>query len=266
MKRHPAVAGRFYSNNPRELEANLASMILEPLNKKPVIGVIVPHAGYIFSGACAGKVFAQVVIPDSVIILGVNHSGHGFPFAVDANDSWVTPMGEVAVDANFRSVLVAESQIFKIDPGVSKQEHSLEVQVPFIQYLNPKARILPITISSRNVDQLITAGEDLARVIQKFPETLMVASTDMSHFISAREAEEKDGLAIAQIMKKDPVGLLNTVFKNRISMCGVSPTAIMLSAANQLGVEKIEQVDYTHSGMVTGDFQEVVAYLGMVVH
>jgi MEMO1 family protein len=266
MKRHPAVAGRFYSNNRRELEANLASMILEPLKKKQVIGVIVPHAGYIFSGACAGKVFGQVEIPDSVVILGVNHSGRGLSFAVDANESWVTPLGEVEVDDELRSVLLSESQLFKVDPGVAKQEHSLEIQVPFIQYLNPNARILPITISSRNVDHLITAGKDLARVIQKFPETLIVASTDMSHFISAREAEEQDGLAISQIMKKDPEGLLNTVINNNISMCGVSPTAIMLSAANQLGIQKIEQVDYTHSGMVTGDFQEVVAYLGMVVY
>ena len=266
MKRYPAVAGRFYSNERSELEENLAAMIFEPLQKKQAIGVIVPHAGYIFSGACAGKVFGQVNIPDSVIILGVNHSGIGHAFAVDANESWVTPLGELEVDTVLRSELLNTSQIFKADPGVAKQEHSLEVQVPFIQYLNSKTKILPITISSRNIDQLIAAGRDLAKVVQKYPETLIVASTDMSHFISAREAEKKDGLAINHILKQDPEGLLNTVFDNKISMCGVSPTAIMLSAANHLGAQKVEQVDYTHSGIVTGDHQEVVAYLGMIVY
>jgi len=266
MKRYPAVAGRFYSHKCSDLKEDLASMIFEPLKKKQAIGVIVPHAGYIFSGACAGKVYGQVNIPDSVIILGVNHSGRGHAFAVDANESWVTPLGEIEIDDLLRSELLSESKIFKADPGVAKQEHSLEVQVPFIQYLNSKTKILPITISSRNIDQLIAAGRDLAKVVQKYPETLIVASTDMSHFISAQEAEKKDGLAIMQILKKDPEGLLNTVFENHISMCGVSPTAIMLSAANQLGAKKVEQVDYTHSGIVTGDHQEVVAYLGMIVH
>lgn len=266
MKRKPVVAGRFYTNNATKLIEDLKDMIPESTIKKQVLGVIVPHAGYIFSGHCAGKVFGQVEVPDTVIILGVNHYGDGYAFAVDHHEYWDTPLGEVEVDEEFRSALLANSQIFKTDSNVGQQEHSLEVQVPFIQYINPNAKILPITISSRNIDQLMTAGQELASIVNKFPNTLIVASTDMSHFISAKAAEKKDALAIKEIFKRDPESLLNVVLKNDITMCGVCPTAIMLSAVNQLGAQKVEQVEYTHSGARTGDTREVVAYLGMIVY
>jgi AmmeMemoRadiSam system protein B len=147
------------------------------------------------------------------------------------------------------------------------EEHSLEVQVPFIQAINPEARILPITISSQDPDALMTGGREIADTLLSGPGTvLLVASTDMSHYVDADSAAEKDRLAIDRILALDAAGLFETVMHHRISMCGVAPTVMLLSAAIEAGATVSETVEYTHSGKVSGDDREVVAYLSMLVY
>ncbi len=268
MVRKPIASGNFYPGAKSILEEELGKYIKFSAIKKKVIGLVSPHAGYIFSGACAGKGFGAVDVPGIVIILGVNHYGFGHPFAVDGHDSWQTPLGPAEVHKELREKLIKDSEIFEIDSNASIKEHSLEVQVPFVQYINPAAKILPITIAAADVQRLMAAGKEIAALINDNPDDdiLMVASTDMSHFISEERAREKDKKAIDKILLLDPEGLMNTVAMERISMCGAAPTAIMLSAALELGVQKAEVIDYTNSGRVMGDYNRVVAYLSMIVY
>jgi len=270
MIRRAVVAGSFYPGSKATLQRELEQYISPNPNKQKVIGLICPHAGYIYSGGCAGKGFSRVEVPGNVIILGVNHHGIGHPYAIDGNGSWSTPLGEIQLNTEMREKLVENSEVFAIDSTAGSREHSLEVQVPFIQYLNPKARILPITISCINPDELTAGGKEIARFLQSNPDllkdTLIVASTDMSHYISAQNAKQKDDKAIKHILELDPHGLFITVARERISMCGVAPTTMMLSAAIELGAQKTEIIEYTNSGKVSGDFDQVVAYLSMIVH
>ena len=138
--------------------------------------------------------------------------------------------------------------------------------MPFIQVLNPEAKILPLILSSSNVNNLVQAGEEIARLVNDNPEVLLVASTDMSHFIDAEHAHRQDYLAINEINRLNPQGLFEVVQKNRITMCGVGPTTTMLSAARRLGATQAEKIEYTNSGEVTGDRGDVVAYLSMLVY
>lgn len=267
MIRKPVAAGNFYPGTKSILEEELAKYIDVAAERKKVIGLVSPHAGYIFSGGCAGKGFGAITVPGIVIILGVNHYGFGHPFAVDGHDSWQTPLGAAEVHKELRDKLVKDSKIFGIDNNASIKEHSLEVQVPFVQYLNPQAKILPITIAGGDVQRLKTAGKEIAALIKdNAGDILLVASTDMSHYISEERAREKDKLAIDKIRELDPEGLMNTVARERISMCGAAPTAIMLAAALELGARKSEMIYYTHSGKVLGDNDRVVAYLSMIVY
>ncbi|MCP4220452.1 MAG: AmmeMemoRadiSam system protein B [bacterium] len=265
MIRKAAVSGSFYPGGKRGLEEELAQYIVHSENKKKVIGLISPHAGYIYSGGCAGKGFGGIRVPDVVVILGVNHRGIGVDFAVDGHEKWNTPLGDITVDGELSEALVTDSSIFRIDSTAGSMEHSLEVQVPFIQYLNSEAKIVAITISSMNFEQILEGGKELGRLLKGREDVLMVASTDMSHYVDAESARVSDQLAIDKILAMDPGGLLETVVRNRISMCGVSPTAMMLRAAMELGAGKSELVQYTNSGEVSGDFRQVVGYLSMTV-
>ena len=142
----------------------------------------------------------------------------------------------------------------------------MEVQIPFIQYLNPRAKILPITLSTMNLDHLLAGGKEIGQLVTKNADILMVASTDMSHYISAEKARELDQKAIDRILALDPKGLYETVVGHRISMCGLGPTVMMLTAAIEAGAGKAEVIDYTNSGETSGDFNQVVGYLSMIVY
>ena len=162
---------------------------------------------------------------------------------------------------------VIEGESFTLELAEAIKKITDEVQVPFIQYINPDAKILPITVAAGDVQRLMTAGKEIAALIKdNNGDILIVASTDMSHYISADRAREKDKKAIDKILHLDPEGLYNTVLMERISMCGAASTTIMLSAALELGAKKAEVIDYTNSGKVMGDYSRVVAYLSMIVY
>ena len=266
MIRKASVAGMFYPGDRQTLQSDLDRLIRVSDTLKNVMGLVAPHAGYVYSGSCAGRGFGLINIPDSVIIIGVNHRGSGEPFAVDGHDSWNTPLGDCPLDEALRSKLVEKSDVFNVDNRASLEEHSLEVQVPFIQALNPRARILPVTVASMDLEKLLQAGREIGQLLKEHPSVLMVASTDMSHYIDAETADVEDQKAIEKITGLDPEGLFEVVMERRISMCGVSPTVIMLKAALKAGATKTEIVEYTHSGKVSGDYDQVVAYLSMIVY
>jgi AmmeMemoRadiSam system protein B len=218
MLRQTAVAGQFYPADKEFLKRELKKMVVIGENRQKVLGLLAPHAGYAYSGACAGLGYGRVILGETVIILGVNHRGYGAPLAVDGNDSWETPLGNVKINMELRSRLVRDSRLFAIDDEAGRLEHSLEVQVPFIQYVSPSTRILPITVAAHRLDDLLAAGKEIARLLTENEDLMMVASSDMSHYIAAAKARELDFKAVDRMLHLDAKGLYQTVRDNRISM------------------------------------------------
>lgn len=270
MLRSPAVANMFYPGDKDRLKEQLSTYIRAVPEPKRVLAAVSPHAGYIYSGGVAGAVFSQIRIPDAVVILGPNHRGLGASVALSASGTWDMPLGSVPInEAMAESILKVSTSGVKIkdDPGAHAMEHSIEVQVPFLQFLRPEVSIVPIALSHLTYDACQEIGQALVQGIQDYgKEVLLVASTDMTHYESQKSAKEKDKLAIDRILDLDPAGLYETVSRHGISMCGVIPTTIVLEACKVLGAGKAELVRYATSGDVTGDNAQVVGYAGFIVY
>jgi AmmeMemoRadiSam system protein B len=266
MKRQTAVAGQFYSGTSRQLLSDLAGMIPEAQGTRKVTGIIAPHAGYVYSGAIAGAVFAAIEIPATVLILGPNHHGAGAAAALYPDGEWLTPLGPIQINSGFNSLLTRNVPYIESDAVAHQFEHSLEVQVPFIQYLRPDATISALCLGYGDYTAVRQIGEGVAEAIRAYEgDVLMVASSDMTHYESADSAKRKDGLALDRLQKFDPEGLLQVCRSEQITMCGVIPAAVMLVAAKELGATQVELVAYGNSGDVTGDNRQVVGYAALAV-
>lgn len=266
MLRSAVVAGQFYPGQKSALLKSLSTMVPEKAAGHSAIAIMSPHAGYIYSGNVAGKVFAEASLPDEIIILGPNHHGRGHAAAVFAEGLWETPLGKTKIASTLADRILQECPMTAADDMAHLFEHSLEVQLPFVQYLNAAASIVPICISRLPLETLLEMGKGIARAISASDSPpLIVASTDMTHYESGSVAREKDFMAIDKVLALDPSGLFEVVSQNRISMCGVMPTVVMLQAALSLGANNAELVAYSNSGDVTGDQSEVVGYAGVRV-
>lgn len=266
MQRQPAVAGQFYSGNSTTLRSDLTALIPETRGTKKVAGIIAPHAGYVYSGAIAGAVYAAIEIPSTVLIIGPNHHGAGAGAALYPDGQWLTPLGPVTIDTRLNSLLLDNVPYISSDSSAHEYEHSLEVQVPFIQYLRPDATISALCLAQGDFEAVRRIGEGVATALRAFEgDVLIVASSDMTHYESAESARRKDDLALDRVLGLDPAGLLKICRQERISMCGVVPTAVMLVAAKSLGASHADLVRYGTSGDVTGDDRQVVAYAAVSV-
>jgi len=269
--RIPAVAGRFYPARPDELLRDVSGYISpQAASVKSAIGCIAPHAGYIYSGGVAGAVYSRLEIPEHCIILCPNHTGKGQPLAVMATTTWQTPIGEVAADTDVATELMRRFPALHEDSAAHRSEHAIEVQLPFLQVRQPRLKIVPIAISTRDFDLLRDLGEALAEVIGDCEEAgpgkvLMVASSDMNHYESHAITRVKDHKAIEKISAMDARGLWEVVMMEGISMCGFGPAVAMLTAAKLLGATSATLVKYATSGEVSGDFEAVVGYAGIIV-
>lgn len=265
MVRTPFVAGQFYPGRPRELRGALKLMTDPTAPKEAAIAVVSPHAGYVYSGAVAGAVFSSVVVPDTVIVLGPAHGPIRPVFAVQDEGAWETPLGEVRIESKLAKALLEACPSCRSDVKAHEKEHSLEVQVPFLQHFNPRVSIVPVCVSHlASCEDLAGLGRAAAGVVRSFGrDVLVLASTDMSHYVSRAEAREKDGLAIDRILALDPEGLFRTVLGEDISMCGFRPVTAALFAARDLGAVRAELIRYATSGDVTGNDIEVVGYAGL---
>ena len=268
MSRIPAVANMFYPGNPEELRKQLSAFITPAANPRKVIAAVCPHAGYVYSGGVAGAVFSQIYVPQTVIILGPNHRGLGSSVALQSTGSWEMPLGTVSVDEELAGKLLrALGDQAQDDPQAHAMEHSLEVQVPFLQMIQPELQIVPLSLSHITYEACDAIGRIMGETLKEWPQSvLLVSSTDMSHYVSGETAKAKDRLAIDKILELDPEGLFHTVAEHRISMCGVIPTTITLAAAKVIGANKAELVQYATSGDVTGDFSQVVGYAGLIIY
>jgi len=235
----------------------------------PAVGAIAPHAGYLYSGLTAAHVYARVVVPAAVVVLGPNHTGLGHARAggsVYAQGVLRTPVGDVAVHEELAAALLAQSDILEDDPLAHEREHSIEVQLPFLLARRPDVRVVPIVLGWTDWPRTRQLGEALAAVARTWPEpVLFVASSDMSHYEDVDTAASKDGLALAQIERMDPEQLLAVTARHQVSMCGRVPSAAVLHAARLLGATRADVVHRSHSGTVTGDDDRVVSYAGVIV-
>jgi len=266
MVRQPAVAGRFYNDIPEQLRLDLGSMIEAAPVRQKAIGIVAPHAGYMFSGGVAGKVYGVVEVPRHVIVLGPNHHGHGAAAALSPQREWLTPLGTVPISNRLAELVKKHSPLVKEDSAAHRFEHSLEVQLPFLQYLRPDLEIVPLCLGFGDFSSCRELGEGIAKAVREFGEdVLIVASSDMTHYEPVLIARQKDELALREVMALNPEGLLQVCRSERITMCGVVPTTVMLVAALGLGASRAELVHYATSGDVTGDNRQVVAYAAMTV-
>ena len=283
--RAPAVAGRFYPGRADELlreilEYTSAGKTPVEAGRIAAIGCVAPHAGYIYSGGVAGAVYARLEIPKRCVILCPNHTGKGRPLSIMANTTWQTPLGEVAADAEMGARLLRRFPALEENSAAHRAEHAIEVQLPFLQARQPELNIVPIAIGTSDFDVLHGLGEALADVIagrqEDDPEkdgqeedragkVLIVASSDMNHYESDAVTRVKDHKAIERVLAMDARGLWEVVMNEDISMCGFGPTIVMLTAAKLLGATAATLVKYATSGEVSGDYESVVGYAGIIV-
>ena len=268
MDRQPVVAGRFYDGIADNLNASVDGYLGLGEGKlaEPTLLAMVPHAGYVYSGAVCGRTLAEANLADTVLLLGPNHTGRGAQMALWSEGNWLMPGGPVPVDEELAAELLAADSRITPDVEAHLAEHSIEVVLPFLQRLNPATRIAPISVSLSSLDVLRQVGEHIGQALKVLGRPVsMVVSSDMSHYISHEDAKKRDAMAIEEAVKLDPAALYGTVRANNITMCGVLPMTVGLFAALELGATKGELVTYATSGEVSGDYDQVVGYAGVLV-
>jgi hypothetical protein len=268
--REAAVAGQFYAASKTELLRDVQEFLKRgsssAAKRVRALGVIAPHAGYVYSGAVAGAVYAHIEIPRKVIVLCPNHTGLGEPLAITSAGSFRTPLGDAQIDSAMAEALMKAFPLLREDSAAQIREHAVEVQLPFLQAMRDDLLFVPITVGTGQFEVLTALGVVLAKVIGECGEpVLMVASSDMNHYEDDAETRVKDAMAIEQVLGLQPKGLFQTVHGQKISMCGYGPTVAMLTAALRLGASSAELVKYATSGDVSGDREHVVGYAGIAV-
>lgn len=271
--RQPAVAGRFYPARAETLSRDLDEYLgLGPDSAAQVearrpLGCLVPHAGYMYSGHVAGAVYRRLPPLPSYIILGPNHFGRGAPLAMMSRGAWWTPLGEVPLDTALGEAVRQGCHLLVEDVDAHQSEHSLEVQVPFLQHEVGQFGMLPIAVGSVGYAALQSLGHGVAYAVkQAETPVLIVASSDMNHYEPDGITREKDHKAIERILALDPEGLYDVLRREDISMCGYGPAIAMLTAAIELGADGASLVKYATSGDTSGDRSAVVGYAGIIVY
>lgn len=270
MTRLPAVAGTFYEGRAAPLERHVRELLPQDAVAGPAFGAVVPHAGYVYSGPVAGAVYARLRIPPSVVILCPNHTGRGAPAALDPSDAWRTPLGDVPVGRRLAERLRERAPSLEWDSAAHAREHSLEVQLPFLQVCRRDVEIVAVCLGAHDLDLCREVGLALAGLASEetdggAPAPLILASSDMNHYESRAIGRRKDDLALARVESIDPEGLFATVTAESISMCGFLPVTALLFAARAAGRGPARLVARRDSGDETGDTDSVVGYAGLVI-
>jgi MEMO1 family protein len=288
-------AGHWYPSNPQQLRMDLTRYIGSTDDPAPAYGIIAPHAGYVYSGAVAGKTYAQAAITGTVVVITTSHILSRHKASIWQSGWWQTPLGDIKIDESMASELLEHVPEVTGDTAAHRghytlrgwlADHSLEIQLPFIKHLRDEAQIVPISLAAdklremsdlgAGVDRVHGAGDELAWLIQfghilakiiqaRNEPILIVASSDMNHFKSWKETKRRDQIALDRILALDPAGLYCMCGENSISMCGAAAAVVMLAAVKALGASKVELIEHTSSAQVTGDYDSVVGYAGVVV-
>lgn len=268
-KRNPVVAGQFYPSSAEELKRQIKSFVGEPTNSRDAIACLLPHAGYMYSGRVAAQTLANINIKDNFILLGPNHTGYGPEFSIMTTGVWQTPLGSVKINSDLARKILAASKYLKEDTLAHAYEHSLEVELPLLQYFKDDFKIVPIILASDNADSLKKIGKEISQAVKDSrldDSTVIIASSDLTHYEPQGQAQKKDRAAIDAILELDEDKLMNVVKSLNISMCGYAPSICMLVAAKILGAKSASLIKYQTSGDITGDKNSVVGYAGIILY
>ncbi len=265
--RPAAVAGTFYPADPAALSSLLDDLLSgDAPSPEPVRAVMVPHAGLIYSGRIAAAVLRRTRIPRTVIAIGPKHTRLGVEWAVAPHETWSLPGASVPSDPALARQLVDAIPGLKLDAMAHRQEHAIEVELPFLARLAPHARVVGIAIGAGNLERCRQFAAGLADVLKKRgDEVLLLVSSDMNHFANDAETRRLDELALAALEQGDPGNFYQTIQRHQISMCGALPALIVMETLQRLhGGFRAELVAYGTSADTTGDTRRVVGYAGML--
>jgi len=275
--RQPCQAGAFYEGTAESLRRQIRNCFLHELGPRKlpdvaksdlrnIMGLVCPHAGYAFSGPVAAHAYYKLALdgkPDVVVILGPNHTGYGSPLAVMSEGFWRTPLGDVEIDTEIANKIVRESRIVDVDESAHRFEHSIEVQLPFLQYLyGSQFKIVPICFLMQDLDSVKEVGRAVSSVLMG-KNAVVIASSDMTHYEPQERALENDMMAIRTIESMNEDMFYSTVEKRGISACGYGPIAGLITAAKTMGAKEAKLLCYKTSGDVIGDYSSVVGYAAM---
>jgi MEMO1 family protein len=272
--RRPTVASQFYEGDAEALKAQISSCFLNPLGPKKlpevnlhmhprnIVGLICPHAGYLYSGPVAASAFYELAIdgkPDTVVLLGPNHTGYGSALSIMREGIWRTPLGDIEVDSGLADAILHESKIVDVDEAAHRFEHSIEVQLPFLQFLYGNTfKIVPICFLMQDYDSALEVGRALTEALDA-TNTVVIASSDMTHYEPAKVAAAKDHAALKAVTDMDAKRFYQTVENQNITACGFAPITSLITYG--VGVcAKAQLLSYHNSGDVTGDHSSVVGY------
>jgi len=276
--RHPTQAGTFYASSQQSLRTQIEECFKHELGPgalpkvadkslQRIVGLVSPHAGYVYSGPVAAHGYHRLAgdgKPDVVVLFGPNHTGSGSALAVMREGVWRTPLGDVEIDTATADLISRASEIIDVDDSAHAFEHSIEVQLPFLQFLYGSAfRFVPICFLMQDLQSSREVGSAVAKALEG-KNAVVIASTDMTHYEPQRMAEKKDRAAIEGVLKLDEEGLYSTIEAQRMSMCGYGPTIAAITAAKALGAKKAELLCYKTSGDIVGDYSAVVGYASLV--
>ncbi|MGC9515574.1 MEMO1 family protein [Methanocrinis sp.] len=258
--RRPAVAGSFYPRHPDELREELEAAFSDAVGSEtlPIRGAVVPHAGYIYSGAVAAEVYARLPERETFVLIGPNHQGLGLPVAL-SRDSWMTPLGVAECDLELADALTGS--IVEVDESAHLYEHSLEVQIPFLQSRFKGFKILPICMGLQDEETAVEVGEAVGEAAERLGrDCTVIASSDLTHYEPQDEARRKDARVIEAILRMDVPSIYKTVYGLNLTACGYGPISAAITASKILGAETGKLLRYSTSGDVIGDFSQVVGY------
>lgn len=266
MRRGPAVAGQFYQGDRSRLCRQVEGYVDRNAGKEEVTGIMSPHAGLIYSGGVAGSVYSSIRFPKTFLMLGPNHTGLGPQISLMDSGEWEIPTGVFEIDRRLAGKIALNAPKVTRDTQSHMFEHSLEVQLPFIACFSGDVKIVPMAMFSLALEDCLELAGAIVKAVQSvdYP-VVIVASSDMSHYLPDKAARQQDKKALDRILALDPEGLYETVRKERISMCGYVPVTVMLAAARLLGAGSARLVKYATSGEISGDYESVVGYAGVVV-
>lgn len=277
--RRPAVAGSFYDDDSKSLNIQIEKCFLHKIGpgkipstvlagERKIVGLISPHAGYMYSGPVAAHGFYKIALdgkPDTIIILGPNHRGFGADISIMINGKWETPLGELEIDKDIAENILNNSKIIKVDNKAHQSEHSIEVQLPFIQYIfGTNVKIIPICMTRQDINTDIEIARSIcSSVVNK--NILIIASSDFTHYEPQEYAQNVDKQAINAILEFDPKKLYDIIYRQNLTMCGPGPITTMLITCKSLGAKKVELIKYATSGDITGVYNQVVGYASLII-
>ena len=267
MIRNPAVAGQFYPGTKAGLRRDIEKYIVKGAERIKAIGVVSPHAGYMYSGSVAGATLSSVELAETCVVMGPNHTGRGRPFSIMTEGVWRLPSGDCEIDGKLAKDILSNSDYLEEDEDAQSGEHSVEVQVPFLQALKENVKIVPLVLADAGLDIYRKIGKGIAAAIKgRGKPATIIASSDLTHYEPHEAAKQKDKKALEAIVNLDEEALMAAIEKYGISMCGYAPVCVMLAASRELGARNAKLIKYQTSGDTSGDYNAVVGYGGVVIY